>query len=374
MDSSQRLGRDGRLVDAFKGICAGPAQGMLLSLTVDVLMRIPSGLNDGNLYRRDEKSQQQTQYRRLLRLILAFVLILVVMKQAGEPTIYRIFFSEPQNPSLLSTPPAKESLSDSADSADPADSPQGNGAATAAREQVAQEQAAQEQTDLANVDDGATWKPRDSPAFYRLLEGTPLRSMAANMPRRVGVISLLQQPEVYLRTRVSLSANVARVSRLDAKVNDYGITDYWEIWLQPLDGSNRPVAFYTRHVPEHVSQLVGAEYVSDGPAVEVEGVYLKRLAYRSAAGSELAPAIIGRIESPPPIPAALLPVRVAPSRPSLGLLVLAAAVLGIGAAITITMVTAASSRRTRQARLAGQHASQQLFTSLASDLESREQP
>ncbi len=328
-------------------------------------MRIPSGLNDGNLYRRrDQKSPEPAAYRRLLRLILALVLILVVMQQAGKPGVYKIFFSQPaqSKPATPLRPRATVKLD--MRPAEPGDSA------------FSQVQADLENADLNQVADAALWTKADAPAFYRLLEGTPLQRFRDLSPRRVSAISLLQQPAVYLRTQVTMAATVARISERQALSNDFAITRYWELWLQPQDGSNRPVAFYTHEVPVAIAQLVGTDYLPDGPAIEIEGVYLKRLVYRSTAGNELAPAIIGQIRSSDSLPAVATTTATAAaaaSRPSLLVLTTVAAVLGIAAFSVIAMATTLSSRRLRRTRLAHQQASPQLFAALASELESNEQ-
>ncbi len=67
-------------------------------------MRIPSGLNDRNLYRdRKRLRREQSQAtRRVLRLVLALGVVLVIMRQAADPEIYRPFF--PSGPQDLPAP------------------------------------------------------------------------------------------------------------------------------------------------------------------------------------------------------------------------------------------------------------------------------
>ncbi|MGV3483519.1 MAG: hypothetical protein ACO1RT_03765 [Planctomycetaceae bacterium] len=360
-------------------------------------MRIPSGLDDGNLYRRsNQKSVNQATYRRLFRLVLGLILVLVLMKQAGNPRAYRVLFSEPPRRVVLPSVTNPELRTQDTDSDEAADSPLDGEAAQAARER-AQREAEYEQAQIATMSDGAIWKPQDQWVFYRVLEGTPLASLAGKPPRQVGVISLLQQPDVYLRTAIAMSGNVARVTRQTAQENDFGIRSYWELWLQPLDGSNRPVAFYTRELPPELRPWAGNEFISAGPIVDVQGVYLKRLAYQSAAGSELAPALVGHIHaiesdslgsladgteraraaSNDQHPGAATPAAAQrdsnPNQPGLGYMVLIAAVLGIGIAMLITLATAVSARKRRAARLASQHVSDQLLASLATNPEPHEQ-
>jgi hypothetical protein len=333
-------------------------------------MRIPSGLDDGNLYRRrHQKGNDSFAYRRLLRLILALVLIIVLMQQAGKPNLYRIFFTDPSERSV-----STQSLANRAETI-PDDSEEfAEAAGATSSDRVANDaESARDRSLLESVDDGAIWKANDRPAFYRLLQGAPLPHLGDLPTRRVGVIPLLQQPAVYLRTPVSIHGMLARASRLDATFNDFGVSSYWELWLQPADGSNRPVVFYTREVPAPIAKWEGTEFLSDSPEIDVEGIYLKRLAYRSAAGTELAPVIVGRIKMLEPPPSQIVSTAAEKvARPSLSVLVLLAVVLGTGLTFAIFVATTLTSRRIRQARLANQHVPDHLFESLANDVESRE--
>jgi hypothetical protein len=396
-------------------------------------MRIPTGLNDGNLYRRrHQQNPEPTPYRRLIRLVFALVLVLVLMKQAGNSQAYRIFFPEPglrtelpesENRKIgndysdssesealdLAMPPMdktiaqlsssdqeqltkllaklRKSSSDDSVKLDADLIQRVRDAAILAGEPLTEDgtnpplgdevvrfrlQAALDQTYLENVDDGSVWKKTDNQAFCRLLAGEPLHHLALQKPRYVGVTAMLQQPEAYLRTRVAMNAQVARVSKLTASANDFAIADYYELWLKPSDGSERPVAFYSQHVPSYVEDLIGVEFVSDGPVVNIEGLFLKRISYRSADGSQLAPAIVGHFRRTQATSTPLQPI-VARSEPSVSLLVVAATALGAGVAILIAVTTAVSLRRSRQARLTNQRVPGEHFSSLASDLLSREQ-
>ena len=60
-------------------------------------MRIPSQFNDETLYgRRAKRPSSAHAYRRLLRLAIALVLVIVLMGQASQPRVWRIFFGDPQ--------------------------------------------------------------------------------------------------------------------------------------------------------------------------------------------------------------------------------------------------------------------------------------
>ena len=378
-------------------------------------MRIPSGLNDGSLYRqRPGKRPEPSSNRRLLRLCLALALVLVAMNQAGKPAAYRIFFSEPATKQVavsINTKNSSDGFSDSNEiqasnsslqplsrtiaslpedarpqltrilsrlrkdeNADmtPGDeslmqtlieashaageplSVSGNSPVLADQELRIRLQAAMDDLYLQEVDDGAIWTQSDNQAFYRLLEAGGRIGLNAPLPRQVGVVALLQQPDVYLHRRVLLTGTVARVSRLNSKSNDFGVEQYYELWLEPDDGSKRPVAFYSKTVTPAIEQILGVDFVTDGPKIDIEGVFLKRLAFRSQSGSELSPAIVGRIV------ASQAPMFAAPAATSMSSKiswewpVALAAFIGIGGAFAIMFASRISARRSRERRLATQ--------------------
>lgn len=395
-------------------------------------MRIPTGLNDGNLYRRrHQQKPDPTPYRRLIRLVFALVFVLVLMKQAGNSNAYRIFFPENGARTVLPPPVDQKNLADyfgyseskALESVLPpldktisqlssGDQDQLTERLAAYRRSRSQEmipvddglvqriraaamlageplpedepnqplgdevvrmrlQAGLDQAYLNNVDDGSIWTKGDNQAFCRLLSDEPLLHLAKQKPRYVGVVAMLQQPDVYLRSRVAMNAQVARVSKLKAKANDFGISDYYELWLKPSDGSDRPVAFYCRRVSSLLDDLVGLDFVSDGPVVSIEGVFLKRISFRSVEGSQLAPAIVGHFRISETM--SIAPTRaIAKTEPSVPMIVMVAALLGATVALLIAVPTALSLRRSRQARLANQRLPSEHFSSLATDFSPRE--
>jgi len=398
----------------------------------DLSMRIPTGLNDGNLYRRrHQQTLEPTPYRRLIRLVFALVFVLVLMRQAGNSNAYRIFFPDtgerPDLPpssnqkfltdysdysksralesalppmdktiSRLSVPEQdqltqllaafRQSLADGAKQVDDNLVQRVREAAALAGEPFPEDKSGEQLGDevvrmrlqsgldqiyLKNVDDGSVWKKGDNQAFCRLLTNEPLQHLAKQKPRYVSVVAMLQQPDVYLRTQVAMNAQVAKVSKLKASANDFGITDYYELWLKPSDGSERPVAFFVQHVPSNVEDLVGVEFVSDGPVVSIEGVFLKRISFRSVEGSQLAPAIVGHFRYREAPIAALQPAIVK-WEPSVQVIVISAALLGAVVALLIAVPITLSLRRSRQARLANQRLPSEHFSSLATEFSPRE--
>jgi len=412
-------------------------------------MRIPSSFTEDNLYRRHPRRQgSKSAHSRLLRLGLAMVLVVVVMRQAGNPRIYEIFFTDPTGNSSSPWPPASSTnrivgatASKTAAHAAPLNQPMvaqiartlatlddhyvdelmtlmaaartsqrdqstQNAAQSPADRNVAADivlpeiefpghwidrlneafisletpvplnadagvdaaarvdrplphwtqpevqlalQTALDQWAIARVDPAAVWKGVDSMAFYRLLEPDPNRSLDEH-PSRTSVTSLIQQPEVYLRRRIIIPASVARSIRKQAADNPFGVTEYWELWLRPRDGSERPLVLFTSSVSPEIAAVGAEAALTEGPAVWIDGIFLKRVAYRSTAGRELAPGIVGIAHS---LAAAAVdtPTLATTSRPNGWLLLATSALIGcsLGAFIFLrSRIAIARSRALRR--------------------------
>lgn len=151
---------------------------------------------------------------------------------------------------------------------------------------------------MSRVSDATIWSKADADAFYRWLEigsGGELNQQPS--PVYVGFVSLLDQPAVYRGSRVAMRGTAVRAEFLPAAANAFEIKDYWLIWVRPEDGSDRPVMAYTTSIPSELKQLSSSGVDEEGPEVLVDGVFLRRHLYQSQKGSELAPVIVGRVQS-----------------------------------------------------------------------------
>jgi hypothetical protein len=149
----------------------------------------------------------------------------------------------------------------------------------------------------ARVVDGSVWRAGDFDSLYRFLD------QARDLPRRgvvsTSVLPLLQQPDVFRNQWVRIRGGVARVERIEAQDNPFGITHYWQLWLRPIDGADRPMVSIVPSIPESVAAVDASSTKLEGPEVTVVGRYLKRLAYQSGIGADLAPVVVGTITSAP---------------------------------------------------------------------------
>lgn len=157
--------------------------------------------------------------------------------------------------------------------------------------------AALDEEAFSRVVDGSVWRGGDFDAFYRYLDQADQFSETG--VATVGVVSMLQQPDVFRGGRVRIAGSVARAEQVVAKENDYGVDSYWQLWLRPSDGADRPFVAIVRQVPDSVSEVGADATLEEGPAVTLVGKFLKRLAYPSSAGAELAPVIVGRLTRVP---------------------------------------------------------------------------
>ena len=87
-----------------------------------------------------------------------------------------------------------------------------------------------------------------------------------------------------------------RLESVDAVDNEFGIETYWNLWLRPADGGDRPLLAVVEDIPAKIESIVGGVESTVVPVeVEVVGRFFKRLAYRSSIGADLAPVIVGTL-------------------------------------------------------------------------------
>ncbi|ELP32581.1 hypothetical protein RBSWK_03522 [Rhodopirellula baltica SWK14] len=295
-----------------------------------VTMRIPNEINRDNLYRRRGRGGTPTQtYRRLFRLMLALALVLMVMRQAARPGVYAIFFPETMVP--VQSEPASQSTSKPVSNKPTVGELSGDQLRSewetvqaAVAEQILSEDQTLEKAQrtptrmeqeslIAQVDDGTVWRAADQPALCATLalHRSP-ESWSAEPPfesvLETGLLPLLQQPDVYRGRTVRATGKLVRIVSVQASTNPWGIDRYWDCWLQPEDGSQRPWLIIVPHLPRGVRELVpepvddlestdSVDIASPLPTIVVEGEFLKRLSYQSADGAELTPVVVGHVQA-----------------------------------------------------------------------------
>ena len=210
--------------------------------------------------------------------------------------------------------------------------------------------AALDQKATSRVVDGSVWRSGDFDSLYSFLYQSPL-APRGGLPS-LGVLPLLQQPEVYRNQWVRVSGSIARVDRIETQRNLYHIDEYWQIWLRPLDGINRPTVAIVQKIPLVVAELEEGCSIEEGPELVISGRYLKRLSYQSGIGADLAPVIVGEIRSAPldASTATALTTESAPSKLPVLWLSLFAIFLGLAASIAIMWNTELAAKKSRKLR------------------------
>ncbi len=311
-------------------------------------MRIPSEFNDQSLYRRHSRRFSSAgSTRRLVRLVLGFALIVVVMNQAAKESFYEPFFGSPKVEMPLDMPSdVSMSVPMGSTIATPGGGHEDSAVSNSEREQIAAE--------LDMVVDGSVWRGADFAAFYRSLHRSD--SFEAARSTRVGVVPLLQQPDVFRGRTVRFEGKVARAESIEAKENDFEIKRYWQLWLRPIGGADRPLVAIVADVPASIAKITPDGALDDGPRVEVVGIFLKRLAYQSSAGADLAPVIVGRIDGrlmSSPLGGKLVESTNDDFPRRLALTALAACTIGIAIASIAMWRTSVMTRRSRELRSIG---------------------
>lgn len=161
---------------------------------------------------------------------------------------------------------------------------------------------------LARVRDDTVWRPDDGAAWFRLfeqLQDTAPEEIARQSVGHVSFVQIYRQSAEYRGKVVTVRGTARMVYRVPAPANHLGVPEYFLFWVQPEDGSNRPIVVYALNPPAGFPPIT-SEQQQVQEQVEVTGYFFKRWAYRAADGLNSAPLVIARSPqwSPGPPPAA----------------------------------------------------------------------
>lgn len=163
---------------------------------------------------------------------------------------------------------------------------------------------------LESVRDDTFFRATEHDAWFHLLrlldEADPVE-LAAASKGRVSFVQLFQQSSDYRGHVVRLRGTVRRAFPLQPPKNDYGIEQYYQLWLFPNDNPSSPVVLFCLNLPEGFP--TGMTLVE---RAEVVGFYFKRLAYEAADTLRTAPTVLARGIQWKPAPA---PAPVGPPEP-----------------------------------------------------------
>lgn len=145
---------------------------------------------------------------------------------------------------------------------------------------------------LAAIRDDTPFRKAEADAWFQLLEvlrTTPVDALRAASIGRVTYIQLAQQPGAYRGELVTLLGTVRRAHRVAAPENEYGIQQYYQLWLQPEDSPDDPIVVYSLFVPEGFP--IGMDVSADA---RITGFFFKRWSYLAQDQLRSAPAVLSR--------------------------------------------------------------------------------
>ncbi len=156
---------------------------------------------------------------------------------------------------------------------------------------------------LSRVKDGTFWTGSDSDAFY--LQLARAGELSGRGTAKTGTLPLLQQPDTYQGQTIRLVGKLGVAEFKQAQDNSLGVDSYWKVWMIPDDGGIRPILLIVQELPSALADCLTVDGQwnracnPNNPegAFSAVGRFVKRLPYRSSLGADLAPAVIGRIES-----------------------------------------------------------------------------
>lgn len=100
---------------------------------------------------------------------------------------------------------------------------------------------------------------------------------------------LFRQPSQYRGRLVTVSGIVRRASRIELFPNEYGITEYYQVWLWPSDNPVAPIVVYCLRLPKGFP--TGMEIAEQA---QLTGFFFKRWAYQAKDVIRIAPELLAQ--------------------------------------------------------------------------------
>jgi hypothetical protein len=224
--------------------------------------------------------QGRAYQRRLIYMVVGLAMVLYLMWQARDARNWRWFelLSRPRVAEVDTTVPL---AAPGQDSSNPKELPEAvlvPAKRQAPKPDRSKPLAERVRGDLLRKvsDQVADFDPQEADAFLHLLEilreAEPQEIRAAR-PEEVTHLQLWGQSSAYRGKLVSMTGAVRLVRPRTLPANDYGVSEYYEVWMHP-DGSSNPVVICALELPPEFPR----EGKLDEPAT-VRGFYYRRWWY-----------------------------------------------------------------------------------------------
>jgi hypothetical protein len=244
--------------------------------------------------RTDRFGQQRRQGRRLLvTIILLLGLVIVAIDRARQPGAWAWFDS-------LSAPSAEESgpaIDNRLDAVAPRDSAPDS--FVIPKEQRAEKAADQDKYFpgvkpewFATIHDDTISSRGEQACTFALLDilqRSDLEKLRKASLGRIAYAQLFRQPNEYRGRLVTVSGRVHAVHRIELFKNEYGIKEYYQVWLAPFENRTSPIVVYCLGLPKGFP--TGKKVAEEA---EVTGFFLKRWAYQATDAVRTAPELLAK--------------------------------------------------------------------------------
>lgn len=222
-----------------------------------------------------QAARNYTSRREQLRLLLLFVplaLVILLMARLRDPKVAEAvnnFFAPPAEQSAVEEP--RPISVNAAKVENPALFPGVD---------VAQ---------LKSIEDNTYFRTAEKDAWFHFFQLLRERPADASRATTVEYAQLVDQPDVYRGTLVTVHGTARQITIEKPAANDLGLTSYYRVVIQPADGANWPILVYCLELPSGVSP--GDSLSLD---VTARGLFFKKLSYKWRDGLGIAPVVVAK--------------------------------------------------------------------------------
>jgi hypothetical protein len=241
--------------------------------------------------------RDRQERRRLLVLILMLGIVVVLIGRASDPALWRWFDMVLSPPQDAGASTLIDNRLDAAAQSEgiliKGEGGSGNGKDEgAAKSKKQSTMASVGPRDFEAVRDDTPSTRDEQACSLRLLDVLNKTNPEALSQASLGPVTyaqLFQQPNQYRGRLVSVSGVVHRANRVKLFPNDFGLKEYYQVWLWPSDNPSSPVVVYCLRLPKGFP--TGMEFAEEA---KVTGFFFKRWAYQAKDVIRTAPMLLAQ--------------------------------------------------------------------------------
>jgi hypothetical protein len=126
-------------------------------------------------------------------------------------------------------------------------------------------------------------------ALLNILQKTEIEKLRKASVGPTSYAQLFRQPKQYRGRLVTVSGLVRAAHRFELPKNEYGLKEYYQIWLYPFDSRATPIVVYCLELPKGFPR--GKDFAEEA---EITGFFFKRWAYFAGDVIRVAPTLLAK--------------------------------------------------------------------------------